>query len=146
MKPRAVIISENGSDSNWLGTARSLGKKGIRVVRLTPKNWYNSKYCVSIIFPHVAENPREFMKFLIKLGKKRTCKDVLFPSSDNGLILISKNKEKLRHYFEPIASDWDVTEKIIDKRKTHAFAKKLHIPVPETFVPKDKKRSKPDCT
>lgn len=137
VKPRAIIVSENGFDSNSLGTARSLAEKGIRVIRLTPKNWFNSKYCVSVISPHLAEKPHEFMKFLTKLGKKGTCKDVLFPSSDNGLILISKNKETLKDYFEPVASDWDTTEKIVDKSKTYDFAKALHIPVPETFVPKD---------
>ena len=136
-KPRAVIVSEKGSDSNWLGTARSLGRKGIRIVKLAPKNWYNSKYCISVICPDMAEKPREFIDFLIELGDKRARKDALFPSSDNALILISKNKDILKKYFEPVASDWDTTEKIVDKSKTYNFAKALSIPVPETFVPKD---------
>ncbi|MFX0125134.1 MAG: hypothetical protein ACFFAE_15995 [Candidatus Hodarchaeota archaeon] len=136
-KPEAIIVSEMGRDSNWLGTARSLGRKGIPVIKLAPKNWYNSKYCVSVISPTMAEKPREFINFLIKLGKKRNCEDVLFPASDNALILMSKNKDILKNYFEPVASDWDTTEKIVDKSKTYKFAKALSIPVPKTFVPED---------
>ena len=100
MQPGATVISENGSDSNWLGIAKSLGRKGINVTRLTPKGWYNSKYCTSIISPNIVEKPEEFIKFLIKYGKKRKerqgCKDVLFPSSDNSLIQVSKNKKTLK--------------------------------------------------
>lgn len=136
-KPRAVIVTEKGSDSNWLGIARSLGRKGISVIRLTPRNWYNSKYSISVISPNMVEKPHEFITFLIKLGKKRNCKDVLFPTSDNALILISKYKNVLKDYFEPVASNWDTTEKIVDKSKTFNFAKALDIPMPETFVPKD---------
>ena len=43
--PVAVVESEKGSDSTWLGTAKSLGEKGVPVVRLTPRDWYGSKYC-----------------------------------------------------------------------------------------------------
>jgi len=138
MKQKAIILAENSSSSNWLGTARSLHKK-VPVIRLTSKNWYNSKTCTSIISPDVAEKPNEFLNFLIKVGKKTTFKDVLFPSGDSSLMLVSKNKEKLEKYFEPIASSWDVTEKILDKGKTFECAKKLNIPVPETYIPEDMK-------
>lgn len=137
VKPRAIIVSESGRDTNSLGLARSLSEKSIPVIRVTPKNWFNSKFSVSVISPPIAEKPNDFLKFLIKLGQKRPSRDVLFPTSDNGLILISKNKEKLKDYFEPVASNWETTEKIVDKSITYDFAKALHIPVPATFVPED---------
>ena len=136
IKPWGIIISDKEVTSNWLGTARSLREEGVRVIRLAPKSWCSSKSCTSIISPYVTEE-REFLEFLIKIGKmgmKRSCRDVLFPSTDRSLILISKNKEKLKDYFELVVSDWKVVEKIVDKSETYEFAKKLHIPVPETFV------------
>jgi D-aspartate ligase len=135
MQKKAVIISENGSDSNWLGTARSLGRMSVPVIRLTPKSWYNSKYCLSVITPNVAEKPAEFLDLLIRMGKKRKSKDVLFPASDRSLILVSRNKEKLKPYYAVIASDWDTTEIVVDKSKTFRIAKKLQIPSPETYSP-----------
>lgn len=56
MKQKAIILAEDSSSSNWLGTARSLHKK-VPIIRLTSKNWYNSKTCTSIISPDVAEKP-----------------------------------------------------------------------------------------
>jgi hypothetical protein len=91
-KPWGIIISDKESGSNWLGTARSLREEGVRVIRLAPKSWCSSKSCTSIISPYVTEE-REFLEFLIKIGKmgmKRSRRDVLFPSTDRSLILISK--------------------------------------------------------
>lgn len=139
MKQNAVIVAENSFNSNWLGTSRSLSKKDVPVIRLTSKNWYNSNSCLSMLSPDVVQNKNDFLNFLIKLGKQTASKDVLFPSGDTGLMLISKNKEKLEKYFEPIASPWDVTTIILDKGKTFELAKKLNIPVPETFIPEDLK-------
>ena len=140
-KPLVFIVSENGSDSNWLGTTRSLGKEGIPVVRLSPRGWYSSKYCSTLISPKISEEPQKFLEMLIRLGKKFARrgehKPILMPSSDNALILISKNIDVLKDYFKPVASDWDCTEKIVDKSKTYNSAKELGIPVPETFLLED---------
>lgn len=137
MKPKALIICESGSSSNCLGTAKSLHQKGIKVIKLTPRNWYNSKTCESVICKSIPNEPANLLEFLIKIGKKFTHKNVLFPSSDNSLIFISKNKEELENYFELVASPWEITAKIVDKSKTFDEAKKLGIPFPRTFVPED---------
>lgn len=64
-------------------------------------------------------------------------KHLLFPSSDNGLILFSRNKDLLSNYFIPVVPDWFSTEKIIDKSKTYPFADSLGVLVPETYVLED---------
>jgi D-aspartate ligase len=141
IEPRALIVSDKEVGSNWLGIARSLRKEGVHVIRLAPKGCHGSKCCSTVISPCVTEE-HKFLEFLIKLGKKRIRKDVLFPSTDNSLILISKNKEKLKDYFEPVVADWEVVTKIVDKSKTYDSAKKLGIPVPETYVPSDTDEAK----
>lgn len=140
-KPGVVIESVSGSDANWLGTARSLGRNGIEVIRLSPYPWYASKYCKTILSPDIRKDPHSYLKFLITTGKyllrKFHHKYLLLPSSDNGLILLSRNKEKLSNYYVPVVPDWKSVEKIIDKSKTYQFAKSMGILVPETYDIKD---------
>jgi predicted ATP-grasp superfamily ATP-dependent carboligase len=137
----AVIDAGDGSGTNWLGTVRALGRKGVEVIRLSPKKWYASKYCSTMICPDAREEPRRYLASLRRLGKTlyegTGRKHALFPTSDDGLSLISKNIETLSGYFEAVCPGWEVTEKIIDKSKTYEFAEKLGIPVPETFTPTD---------
>ena len=136
--PSAIVISENGSDSNWLGTNRSLGRKGIPVIKLSPKGWYPSKYCSTVISPKISQEPQKYVEFLLNLGeqlaRREATKPFLMPASDNALILLSKNKDSLKEYFVPIAADWNCVEKIVDKSETYSSAKKLGIRVPETYT------------
>lgn len=137
-KALAFVASGKGNDSNWLGTTRSLGEKGVHIIRISPKSWYSSKYCSTILFPRMQENPQIYMKKLLNLGRKFSqifgYKPLLFPSSDNLLIPFSQNKDLLEEYFIPIVADWDCTKKIVDKALIYDAAKKIGIQVPETYV------------
>ncbi len=140
-KPLAIVISENGSDTNWLGTARSLGKMGVPVIRLSPKSWYQSKYCSTVISPRISQEPQKYLEFLLTLGEQLSRRGAprpfLMPASDNALILLSKNESELKEYFVSVVPNWNCVEKIIDKSKTYSAAKKLGIRVPETYTLED---------
>ena len=137
--PKAIIISENGDDANWLGTCRCLGEHNIPVIRLSPYPWYDSKYCQTIISPKIYAEPEKYLKFLFKISKKNqnVLKPVLFPTSDNSLILVSRHLDELSKYYNAVACDWSITKKIVDKSLTYSFAKSIGVPIPETYEPED---------
>lgn len=136
----AIVISNQSYDLNALGAIRSLGKEGVNVVWLTPDSskWYYSKYCQPIICPDFKTDETSFIQFLIKLGKRRKkLRDVIIPTSDASLMVISKNKQVLEEYFRPMVCDWVITETFIDKSKIYSVAESLGVPVPKTFCPSD---------
>jgi D-aspartate ligase len=138
--PGAIIVSSHAYDLNALGAVRGLGIKGVRIIWVTPdqSRWFYSKYCQPIICPDFITDVDHFLDFLVKLGKKRKpVRDVLIPTSDTALISISKNKTLLEKYFRPIACDWEVTEKFIDKSKINRIAESVGVPTPKTFCPED---------
>lgn len=140
--PISFIVSEKGDDSSWLGACRCLGKNGVTVYRLSPFDWYQSKYCQTIKSPKIYEEPSKYLKFLLKVGEKfnnNQKKPPLFVSDDNGLILVSKNHEKLSKYYNIAAPSWEVTENIVDKSLTYSFAESHGIQVPKTYLPQDEK-------
>jgi len=130
---------------NALGAVRGLGMKGVRVMWMTSdrSRWFYSKYCDSIICPDFKREVKRFIKFLVKLGKKRKPRrDVLIPTSDASLIPISKNKTLLEKYFRPMVCDWETTEKIIDKSKIYRIAESVGVPIPKTFYPEDENEAR----
>jgi predicted ATP-grasp superfamily ATP-dependent carboligase len=88
LTPRAVIVSNQTYDLNALGAIRSLGKKGVKTIWVTPSRTrlYYSKYCKPVICPDFRTEENSFVQFLLRLGKKRKLpKDVLIPTSDASL-------------------------------------------------------------
>lgn len=143
--PGAVIVSNSAYDVNALGAVRGLGIKGVRVTWMTPNRsgWFYSKYCQPIICPDFKREENRFIEFLVELGKKRKLAgDVLIPTSDASLIIISKNRTLLEKYFRPMVCDWETTEKFIDKSKTYRIAESVGVPIPKTFYPQDENEAR----
>ena len=104
-KSGAIIISNKPYDLNALGAIRSLGQTGVNIIWVTPaqSKWYYSKFNKAIICPDFTTDEKRFIQFLLKLGKKRKhTRDVLIPTSDASLIVVSKNKKVLAKYYIPM--------------------------------------------
>ncbi len=127
-----------GGDFQALGAARTLARKGIPVILL------DSDACIGRYSRYVSRffrSPRvsqveAYAQFLCDLaGKEKLQGWVVFPNSDEGVYLLSKNKALLeRHYRIPTPS-WDIIQNVYIKKNTYQIAEKHGIAVPKTYYP-----------
>ena len=134
----AVVI---GGHVQGLGIVRMLGYKGIPVV-LMDTTGYNiarfSKYCSKFIrMPgDIFESEQKFCEFLKEKSFQHNFHDwLLFPTDDQTVAYLSRNKEKLSDYYKIWTPAWDVVEQCYNKRLTYAVAEEIGIPIPESHFP-----------
>ncbi len=124
-----------GGHVQGLGIARILGKLGNKIIVMdsTPHNIARrSKYCNKFI----EINNDTLLEELILIGKSGLYKNyIIFPTNDLYVFILSKNKELLSQYFILAADDWEVVEKTYNKRLTYNIAKKIGVPIANTWMP-----------
>lgn len=131
---RGVIILGNGS-ATCLGILTSLRLVNIPVFVVSTNLkglCIYSKYAPFKIFPDPTNNPDKYVELLTYLAKNNK-KDILIPTSDTAVEIISKNKEFLEKYFSVPVPEWSVVEKCLIKEKTYEIAKDIKIPIPKTL-------------
>jgi len=129
----AVVL---GMFETGLAVGRSLGRAGIRVLGLDSckKVGFYSKYIDSSICPHPVEREDEFISFLLEIGQNQRQKPVLFITSDEFLIAVSRNRKYLEDRYLLNIPDFGIVECITDKLKQYELCSKAGVPVPKTFV------------
>jgi D-aspartate ligase len=133
----AIVL---GMTETALGVIRSLGRNGIKVIGLDYHKdmafW--SRYAESFICPHPLGELNSFQQFLISLSKKYTYKPVLFLTSDDFVLAVSRIRANLSpHFLFNIPSE-DVVESIINKKMQYEKAQEIGVPIPRTFYPQSK--------
>jgi D-aspartate ligase len=132
----AVVL---GMFETGLGVARSLGKEGIRVLGFDHKKdiGFYSRFVRPKICPHPVTMENEFIRFLIESGRKEKEKPVLFITSDNFILTISKNRERLSPYYHFNFPTDQLFKTIFNKFSQYELAKNAGIDVPGTLVPEN---------
>jgi predicted ATP-grasp superfamily ATP-dependent carboligase len=132
----AVVL---GMFETGLAVGRSLGRVGVRVLGLdsAKKVGFHSKYIDAEICPHPVEHEREFVAFLVDLAKRQEQKPVLFVTSDEFLVTISKNRECLGSHYLLNFPQADIIEALTDKWKQHELVAKAGVAAPRTFIVRD---------
>ncbi len=123
---------------NGLGTIRSLGRNGIPVVGLDYKPGgpgFYSKYAKTGLCPNPYLYPEEMCQFIMSMGNKLDEKGVLFPTSDEFVLFISRYRHKLRDKFLFALPSEDTIEALLNKRWQYLMAEKTGTPYPQTFYP-----------
>jgi predicted ATP-grasp superfamily ATP-dependent carboligase len=132
----AIVIS---SHTIGLSLIRSLGMMGIPVFVFYYNKrdmGYVSKFVLRRIrIPHPETKETEFIELLLSHGKYLNG-GVLFAADDSTLKIISKNKITLSKYYTITCPDWEIIEKIVDKKHTYALAESIGISAPKTVYPK----------
>ncbi len=128
----AIVL---GMFETGLAVSRSLGRNNINVFGLDFKKdiGFYSRYIKADICPHPLKEEKNFLNFIIEFGKKFNQKPVLFITSDDFLISVSRNRKKLFPFFLFNLPEQDIIESIADKYKQYLLAKNSDIPVPNTF-------------
>jgi predicted ATP-grasp superfamily ATP-dependent carboligase len=124
-----------------LAIARSLGRRGVRVVRLHPGTRelsLASRYCWRAEHcPNVHESEPALLRFLLDAAGKYEGVRVLIPASDDTAWFLGRHREALGRSFRVVAPDADTVATIIDKRRQYEAARSLGIPIPATYYPHD---------
>jgi D-aspartate ligase len=132
----AIVLSTH---TMGLGVIRALGVIGIPVVAIYyDRNdmGYVSKYVkekIYIAHPEKAES--RFIEQLVKLSS-RFSGGVLIPTSDEVLTTVSRHKDLLEKHYIVACTEWEITEKFIDKMHTYELAEKIGVPAPKMIVPR----------
>ncbi len=124
-----------------LAITRSLGRRGVRVVRVHPGTRelsLASRYCWRAEHcPNVHESQPALLRFLLDLQARYPGPRVLIPASDDTAAFLGRHREALSRAFRVVAPGAETMATIIDKRRQYEAARQLGIPIPATYFPHD---------
>lgn len=102
---------------------------------------FSTKYGKKLVCPDPLTKEYELLEFLNRLGGSLPFGGILFPTSDNFVLFISKHRDDLGQYFKFAMPDHTTVEKLVSKRGLIEIAKEARFPVPQTFFPHNKKEA-----
>jgi len=133
--PSAYIF---GMRENGLGVARCLGKEGILVTVVSSEQddpGLLSRYCKKkVILPSIEEEDR-WLEWLMEEKNGLETKGVIFPVTDDHILFLSRNREKINPYFRFALPSKEIVETIIYKDTLYQQAEKFNIPYPKSYYP-----------
>ena len=122
-----------------LAITRSLGRRGIAVVRIHPNlldRSLTSKYCTKVeISPDSYASEESLLAFLLAMKDRYEGTRLLIPGSDDIACFVSKYHDALSGSFKVLAPHRVVMDSILDKKSQYEHAATLGIPIPETWFP-----------
>jgi D-aspartate ligase len=135
IKP-AIIL---GGHIMGLAVIRALGIMDVPIVVMVyDKNedmGHLSKYVSEWIpIPHPEKYEDQFIDVLVKCAA-RVGGGLLIPTTDETLCAISRHKTLLERHYLVACTEWNITEKFIDKKYTYSLADEIGVAAPRTMVP-----------
>ncbi len=123
---------------NGLGVIRSLGRHRIPLVGLDyqyPMPGFFSRYASSTQCPHPFHSPDQLCAFLMNRIARGDAKGILFPTSDEFVLFVSRYRDTLSKRFLFALPDEDVLESLLNKRWQYGKAQETSTPYPRTYYP-----------
>lgn len=124
-----------------LTVTRSLGRHGIRVVRIHPNHLdhsLQSRYCTKVaVSPDMYESESALVDYLLRLASGYQGKRVLIPASDDCAEFLGKHRAVLSVAYELCVARSEVMELLVNKRNQYEQAERLGVPIPETYFPRN---------
>lgn len=133
--PGAVVI---GGDYQGLGIVRSLGRMGVPVCVIDDEHSISRFSCYATHSVRVPDLRQEeaTVETLLRVGHSLNLKGwVLFPTRDEIVAALARNRSVLSETFRVPVPEWDTVLWMLDKRNTYQLAKQLNIPFPKTWSP-----------
>ncbi|UCG54647.1 MAG: hypothetical protein JSV32_00030, partial [Dehalococcoidia bacterium] len=78
-----------------------------------------------------------YIASLMDLGKQTESKCIVIPTSDGAVMALSKHKAELEQYFILPFPDFDIVEKLVNKRMFYQLMEQMSVPYPKTYFPED---------
>lgn len=131
--PTAVV-----ADVGWvngLAAIRSLGRAGAPVVAIDHRRGalgFRSRYARPLLAPDPVADEEAYVRFLVRLGDGLDCPAPVFPTHDEHLNAIARNRDALGDRFLYPFPPWATLARIQSKRSQLERARELGVPIPET--------------
>ena len=129
------------SQISGLGIIRSLGRRGIPVVTIDTSRWiYSSfsRYCFRhLTLPNASFADESTVQYLVQVGRELPTKYVLYPTSDQALLLVSRYRSELLPYFRMMLPEHSLLEQLVNKQGMYQLALQHGLPTPKTCFPED---------
>ena len=126
-----------GGHVQGLGIIRIFGEKGIPVILLDNTSiniGKHSKYCKKFYKYH------DLLKKLNELASTNLYKDwLIFPTHDEQVEIISKNRDFLQKHFNITTDKWENVKIFYNKKLSYPLAKEVGLDIPTTLYPKNEK-------
>ena len=137
MNPQIPVLLTPMDEHMGLDIARSLGKRGIPIYALDSDPDAVGKFSKYVQFS-TCPNPEEddgisFIDFVVDFVKKLGSKVVLFPLSDEHVLLFSRERERLQNYCLYLMPDHETVSNLVTKDGLDKIVRKFNIPGPRTF-------------
>lgn len=134
--PAVVLHSGVGA----LSVVRSLGHFGVTVICADSDLCgyaMKSKYCSKRLqLPDIEADEGGVLKTIIEYGKNQPIRPVLYPSTDQYVLFVSKFRIQLSKYFRFNIASHTCLERLINKLGMFEIAEEHNLPVPITRIPK----------
>lgn len=133
----AVVI---GGDYQGLGIVRSLGSRGIPVCVVDDEHSISrfSRYATHNVKLANLRDERVVVENLLDIGQKLNLQGwILYPTREELVAAISRNREKLGEQFRVPTPRWESVQWAWDKRNAYRLARELGIPTPITHYPRE---------
>ena len=131
--PGAVVI---GGDYQGLGIVRSLGRMGVPVCVIDDEHSISrfSRYATHSVRVRDLRQEEPTLATLLRIGRSLNLQGwVLFPTRDEIVATLARNRSTLSQVFRVPVPEWDTVRWMLDKRNTYQLAKQLNIPFPKTW-------------
>ncbi|MEX0674510.1 MAG: hypothetical protein WD067_07035, partial [Gaiellaceae bacterium] len=131
---RTAVVADVGW-VNGLAAIRSLGRAGAPVVAIDHRRGalgFHSRYAEARLCPDPVAEEDAYVGFLRALGDELGAPAPIFPTHDEHLNAIARNRDELGGRFLYPFPGWHVLEPIQSKRHQVERAAELGIPVPRT--------------
>jgi D-aspartate ligase len=131
--PGAVVI---GGDYQGLGIVRSLGRMGVPVCVIDDEHSISrfSRYATHAVRVPDLRQEQPTIEALLRIGRSLGLQGwVLFPTRDEIVAALARNRATLAEIFRVPVPEWDTVHWMLDKRNTYQLAKQLGIPFPKTW-------------
>ena len=80
------------------------------------------------------DRPEALLESLERFGAAQSTRPVLFYEEDRELLVVSRNRERLRRHYRFVVPAPDLVEDLVDKGRFQALAQRLDLPVPPARV------------
>jgi len=133
--PGAIVL---GGDYQGLGIVRSLGRHGVPVCVIDDEHSIARVSRYTECWTRVADlgDEEKLVEDLLRIGRERGLEGwVLFPTRDETVAAIARNRERLATFFRVPTADWGTIRWAWDKRSTYELAESLDVPAPRTWQP-----------
>ena len=112
---------------------RPLALAGIRSAVVAPPSdvvrW--SRFAVAALpWADPWSEPERLLEVLAEFGQEQAAPPVLYYEGDWDLLVVSRERERLRRWFRFVVPDVDLVEDLVDKERFRALADRLALPVP----------------